>query len=198
MELDGKPIADLITGDATLEVFNKIYPDILTCEFVSEYQFILEMWSRYEFSKKSNNLDSHIFRALISVLFYKRKILPIHANASLNYLPNHNFNFVAYTEECGPIILSTQPKMSGRYKEVGLAVAVLRHVHRAAKSFLITLDAKEAKTVNKKIKNDLALGLDEVVVATAPEFNKLIKTLKSFTYIAPPKVDVLTSKRIIS
>ena len=188
----------LISGQATINVFDKAYADILTYKYKSEADFMTHMWSRYKSGPYSASLNGNVFEGLLAVIFYRSGIVPLYVQAKLCFVPNIDFDFVAYCEEYGPVILSAKTSLRERYKQADLEGMMLRHVHRAAKSFLITLDAKEAKTVNEKIKNDLALGLDEVVVATAPEFNKLIRTLKSFTYKAPPKVDVLTSKRVIS
>jgi len=191
-------ITSMISGQDTVSIFDEIYSDILTYDFTSESQFIIEMWSRYETMPKSKNLDISIFRALLLILLFRKNFLPIYTKARFYNLPNNSFDFVIYTEEFGPIVISAKINLRGRYKQSDLEGMMLRQFHRGAKSFLITLDEKEAKTVNNKIKNDLALGLDEVVVATAPEFDNLIKLLKSYTYIKPPKVDVLTSKRVIS
>ena len=197
-EVPNKKIFEFVTGHTTIHTFQDIYSDILTCKYSSPSEFMTVMWSRYVVRNYSKQLDVRIFRSLLSVLFYREGIYPMHLFVSFNHMPNIDFDFVAYSEENGPIILSAKTSLRERYKQADLEGMMLRHVHRAAKSFLITLDEKEAVTVNKKIKNDLALGLDEVVVATSSEFDALIKRLKGYTYIEPPKVDVLTSKRVIS
>ena len=194
---DDNILSSLVTGSETRQAFSVLYPDILTYDYKTSSIFIKHMWTRYIKTSLSKQLDVRIFRSLLSVLFYRERILPLYVKASFNHIPNIDFDFVAYCEEFGPVILSAKTSLRERYKQADLEGMMLRHVHRAAKSFLITLDAKDAKTVNLKIQNDLALGLDKVVVATAPEFDQLIKTLKAFTYIEPPIVQVLTSKRVI-
>ena len=65
-----------------------------------------------------------------------------------------------------------------RYKQADLESIALKYVHRKALSYLITLDEKEANGVKNKIVSGDVIGLDNVIVATNPEFDELILELK--------------------
>ena len=74
----------------------------------------------------------------------------------------------------------------------------LKYVHRKALSFLVTLEAKEAKGVQAKIKSGGVIGLDRVVLADTKEFDELIEELKSYKFSDPPTVKVIASNQIIT
>lgn len=189
---DFKTLPNFISGEAMVSVFDEVYSDILTYKFKSEHQFMIEMWTRYLNISHSKHLDFRIFQALLLILFYKRNILPIYTKASFHNLPNNNFDFVAYTENFGPLVVSTKVKLRSRYKQPDLKGMLLRQTHRTAKNYLITLDGKETKTLNKKIESNQVLGIDRVIVATSPEFDSFIESLMPYTYIKAPKVNTFT------
>lgn len=103
-----------------------------------------------------------------------------------------------YTSERGPICLSVKTSLRERYKQADLEAIALKYVHRKALSYLITLEENEAKSVKAKIKSGDIIGLDDVIVATAPEFDELIKKLKEFEFSEPPTVKVIESNQIIT
>ena len=195
------PIADdlerlqLISGPKIKEIFNNIYPDILTIQYNSESDFIQEMWVRY--TQGNPSLNGSVFEGLLAVMFFRSGILPLYIQAKLSFVPNVEFDFIAYSKEYGPIVLSAKTSLRERYKQADLEGMMLRQVHRKSKSFLITLNEIEAGSVNAKIKMGEVLGLDSVVLANCKKFDNLIKKLKSLTLFKPEMLDVVTSARFI-
>lgn len=186
----------LISGKGISRIFDDIYSDILTFKYSSESEFIAELWQRYE--ANSVSMNGAVFEGLLATILYKSGVLPLFVQAKLSFVPNVDFDFVAYSREFGPVILSAKTSLRERYKQADLEGMMLRQVHRRSKSYLITLNAKEAKSVNKKIEKGLVLGLDKVVVATEPSFDELIDELKTMHFYRPDKIDVLISSRVIS
>ncbi len=186
----------LVSGPKVLKIFDNLYSDILDINYDSESKLMEELWSRYK--PESPSLNGYVFEGILATIFYRSGILPLYVQAKLYFVPNVDFDFVAYTKECGPIILSAKTSLRERYKQADLEGMILRQVNRRSKSFLITLNEVEAKSVNEKIKNGLVLGLDDVIVATDERFDLLIKELKEFSFYKPEKIDVLTSTRLIS
>ena len=190
---------NLISGMKVPDIFDLLYSDILSISYKSESELIDELWSRYEqYEKKQPSLNGAVFEGILATILYRSDIVPLYVQAKLSFVPNVDFDFVAYTKEFGPIILSAKTSLRERYKQADLEGMMLRQVHRNAKSYLITLNSKEAESVNKKIANGLVLGLDDVIVANHIRFDDLISKLKSYTYFQPKKIDVLTSTRLIS
>lgn len=185
----------LISGDKVSEIFDRIYPEILTKDITSEGEFINELWSRYD--PVTASLNGKIFEGLLATVFYRSGILPFYVEAKLAFVPNVSFDFVAYSREYGPIVLSAKTSLRERYKQADLEGMMLRQVHRRSKSYLITLNEKEARTVNEKIETGLVLGLDDVVVASSEGMDTLISGLKKLEYYEPEKIDILSGNRIV-
>ncbi len=186
---------NLVSGDGTLEIFDELFQDILTADIGSEATFIDKLWRRY--ANRNPALNGNVFEGILATIFYRSGILPLYVQAKLSFVPNIDFDFVAYSEECGPVILSAKTSLRERYKQADLEGMMVRQVHRKAKSFLLTLDTPEADNVNRKISEGLVLGIDSVVVANDESFDALIEELQSYTYIEPGKIDVLQSSRLI-
>jgi len=186
---------DLISGEKTASIFDQLYSDILTASYTSESDFISQLWGRY--GSQTPSLNGAVFEGILATVLYRSNILPLYAQAQLVYVPNINFDFVAYTEELGPIILSAKTSLRERYKQADLEGMMLKNVHRKSKSYLITLNTKEAATVNNKINTGLVLGIDKVVVATSLAFDELICKLKKYNYSEAGSIDILTSARLI-
>ena len=186
----------LISGKGISKIFDDIYGDILTYRYSSESEFISKMWDRYE--ANSVSMNGAVFEGLLATILFRSGILPLFVQAKLSFVPNVDFDFVAYSKEFGPVILSAKTSLRERYKQADLEGMMLRQVHRKSKSYLITLNEKEAASVNQKIEKGLVLGLDKVVVATDKAFNNLIEDLKLLNFYRPDKIDVLTSSRMIT
>ena len=175
---------NLISGDKVKEVFDKHFSDILTKEISKDSDFVSEMWERYPEGERG--INGRVFEGLLATVLYGNKILPIYQQAKLAFVPNVQFDFVAYTGEFGPIVLSAKTKLRERYKQADLEGMMVRQVHRKTKSYLLTLDLlQEARRINKKIDEMQVLGIDRVVVAKNPEFDELIKELRSYSYQSP-------------
>lgn len=103
-----------------------------------------------------------------------------------------------YTAERGPICWSVKTSLRERYKQADLESIALKYVHRKALSYLITLSEKEANSVKTKIKTGDVIGLDNVVVATKPEFDDLVAELKAFDFQELPTVKVIESTQVVT
>jgi hypothetical protein len=183
---------NLITGPRVKEVFDEYFSDILTKEITKHSDFVKEMWDRYpEGGQPVTN--GKVFEGLLATVLYLNKVLPLYQQPKLAFVPNVEFDFVAYSRESGPIVLSAKTSLRERYKQADLEGMMLRQVHRKAKSFLITLNVGEAKRVNEKIDEGKVLGLDRVVVATNPQFDELLEELKTYSYYEPEPVPMIRS-----
>ncbi len=186
---------NLISGKKLSMIFDDIYSDILTISYGSESAIIKELWARY--TPMSPSLNGSVFEGILAAIFFRSSILPLYVQAKISFVPNVDFDFVAYTREFGPIILSAKTSLRERYKQADLEGMMLRQVHRRSKSYLITLNEDEANNVNKKIKNGQVLGLDRVLIASHQTFDQLIAELKTYNYYRPEKIDILTSSRLV-
>ena len=187
---------NLISGPAVIKVFDEYFSDILMIDITSPSAAITELWSRYP-SGKASSLNGKVFEGLLATIFYRCGIFPLYVEARLSFVPNVEFDFVAYSKKFGPIILSAKTSLRERYKQADLEGMMVRQMHRKAKSFLITLNSKEARVVNAKIDTGQVLGLDSVVVATDIAFDHLIDDIKMYEYFEPEKIEVPSCKRLV-
>lgn len=182
------------------EVFtNHIEPDFMN-NTMSPSEYVNYCWRKYERSgvPRNNSLNGTIFELIIASLFVKERILPLHLQANVAFVPNVNFDAVLYTAESGPIGLSLKTSLRERYKQADLEAVALKYVHRKAENYLLTMDADEAETVSGKISDGAVLGLDKAILATSPSFDEFIELLKTRTFISPGQVEIITASRVIT
>ena len=128
----------------------------------------------------------------------KERLLPLHLQAKVAFVPNVIFDSLLYTEENGPIAISMKTSLRERYKQADLEAIALKYVHRKAKNYLITVSNEENILVNNKISTGSIIGIDQSILATDQSFDTFINDLKNYNYITPGQVDIVQSSRIIS
>lgn len=183
------------------QVFEYLIPDIFATEFrgLSPSQFIAAGWHRYEvYPSRTNNLNGRIFEYLLAVTLVREEIFPFFMQAKVAFVPNVNYDILLYTNDNRPICISAKTSLRERYKQAALEAFALKNVHRRAKSYLLTLDAKEAKRESKKLITGDVLGLDAIVVATSHDFDKVIETLKTLEFKTPEPVEVISASHVVT
>lgn len=192
---------NIISGEKTINIFDKLFKNILKKKITFSAGFINTSWKRFKgssaYNSKNYSLNGNVFEGLLAALFYREGISPLFRQAKMAFIPNIKFDFVAYSKEIGPIVLSAKTSLRERYKQADLEGMMMRQVHRRAKSYLLTLDEEEARNVNNKIREGKVLGLDRVYVASEPEFDDLVEELKSWTLIEPAAQPLVQSSRVI-
>lgn len=119
-------------------------------------------------------------------------------SAKVAFVPNVIYDLMFYTAVRGPICWSVKTSLRERYKQADLESIALKYVHRKALSYLITLNEKEAKNVKRKVESGDVIGLDDVIVATQPEFDDLVAELKRFDFNEPPTFKVIESSQVVT
>jgi hypothetical protein len=143
-------------------------------------------------------LNGKIFEYILATLFFREEILPLYISAKVAFVPNVIYDLMFYTSERGPICLSAKTSLRERYKQADLEAIALKYVHRKALCYLLTLEEYEATRVKEKINSGGVIGLDDVIIATNPEFDELIASLKKYKFSEPPTVKVIESNQIIT
>lgn len=181
-------------------VFNDhIEPNFLN-NTMQPSEYVNYCWDRYCNSgvPRNNSLNGSIFELIISSLFIKEDILPLHIQAQVAFVPNVKFDAVLYTTENGPIGVSMKTSLRERYKQADLEAIALKYVHRKAENYLFTMDEEEADTVSKKIATGDILGINKAILTTDTSFDAFISELKTKSFIAPGKVDIITAASVIT
>jgi hypothetical protein len=176
-------------------IFDSLFQSFLTIKYKKPSDYISTYWEAFQnHAEGNNNLNGKMFEYILATLFVRENILPLYLSAKVAFVPNVIYDLMFYTAERGPICISAKTSLRERYKQADLEAIALKYVHRKALSYLVTLEANEAKSVQAKIKSGDVIGLDNVVVATSSDFNDLIDELKAYQFSEPPTVKVIESK----
>lgn len=191
----------IVLGDDTkaASVFDSLHPDFRQIKYGNPSEYVRIYWDLYsKNSETNNNLNGKIFEYILATLCVREGILPLYMSAKVAFVPNVIYDLMFYTAERGPICWSVKTSLRERYKQADLEAIALKYVHRKALNYLITLSNTEAQGVKAKIKTGDIIGLDNVIVATEPEFDVIISELKQFVFAEPPTVKVIESNQIVT
>lgn len=186
----------LLQGPKVIAKIEELYPDIGETELDSPSKAFSMLWSRYPQGEKGMN--GKVFEALLAVILYRRGIKPLYIQAKAAFVPNVDFDFLVYDACNGPIAISAKTSLRERYKQAALEGMALQQVYRKAKSYLLTLNAAEAATVNKKIITNDVLGLHRVIDVCSTEFDTFLSDIAGLELIFAGKVPVITYRNIVS
>ena len=100
---------NIISGEKTINVFDKLFKNILKKKILSSSGFINTNWKRFKtssaYNSKNYSLNGNVFEGLLAALFYRVGIYPLFRQAKMAFIPNIEFDFVAYSKEIGPVVL---------------------------------------------------------------------------------------------
>lgn len=157
-------------------------------EYVENYLYALNRIGR-------SKPNSTLFEYIIYTLLYRERIKPFYPHTSISEVPLIKYDTLLFSQEC-PICLSLKTSLRERYKQADLEAIALKYVHRKAKSFLLTLDEKEAKTTKSKIPEGLLIGLDDVIDCHTEQLDELLDILKSIKFCESKKIDVIVGNLV--
>lgn len=184
----------------TAQTFERLFGDIdfEHVEYTTPQNYIKQYWDKYKKGGLSNNtLNGNIFEMIIYTLLYREGLIPFYTQAKVAFVPNVEFDTILYTPS-RPISLSLKTSLRERYKQADLEAIALVHVHRKAKSYLLTLDPNEAALCKSKIKSGEIIGLDGIVDCNTTDIDNLIIELKKIQeeLQVSPKVEVVKGNLI--
>ena len=159
------------------------------------HKFMDKWWTLLTASVTNSNLRGGIFEHLLATVFIREGLLPFYVQAQVEFVPNVRFDFLFWTQEKGPIIISAKTSLRERYKQADLEAMAISSVHRRSETYLVTLDAAEAARVSTKISSGDVQFLKQVVVANSVALDDLIANLKSLTLMSAPVIRTLRAGR---
>lgn len=188
------------SNNIAAKIFEELHPNFLEVKYKRPSDYVSFFWSKYQEHSTNNgiNVNGKIFEYILATLFIREGLLPLYVSAKVAFVPNVIYDMMFYTDERGPICISAKTSLRERYKQADLEAIALKYVHRKALAYLITLNTVEAAGVKAKIKSGHVIGLDDVIVATSADFDKLIVELKEFNISEPPTVKVLNSNQVVT
>ena len=164
--------------------------------YKNPHEYVTMYYDEYcnKYKDSDVSLNGKIFELIIATLFLREGLFPIYMQAKVAFVPNADYDLVMYSMAENPYAFSLKTSLRERYKQADLEAIALKYVHRRAKCYLITMSKSEAGNVKKKIQSGDVIGLDEVIVASEPEFDNLIKTLKSEKFKEAGTKEIITSQ----
>ena len=72
----------------------------------------------------------------------------------------------------------------------------MKYVHRKARSFLLTMNSQEAKSIKAKIPQGEVIGLDDVIDCNTDQLDDLIVFLKQMSFCESTQIDVVTGNLV--
>jgi hypothetical protein len=159
------------------------------------HQFLGKHWNQLTSTIANSSLRGGIFEHLLATVFIREGLLPFYVQAQVEFVPNVRFDFLFWTEENGPIIISAKTSLRERYKQADLEAMAISSVHRRSETFLVTLDTSEAARVTAKINIGDVQFLKQVIVADHAYFDDLIGYLKTLTLVSAPIIKTLRAGR---
>ena len=184
----------------TAKTFESLFGDVdfEHINYTSPKDYIKQYWDKYKEGGLSNNtMNGNIFEIIIYTLLYREGLTPFYTQAKVAFVPNVEFDTILYTPS-RPISLSLKTSLRERYKQADLEAIALVHVHRRAKSYLLTLDPNEAAICKSKVKSGEIIGLDGIVDCNTSDIDDLITELKKIQgeLQISPKVEVIKGNLI--
>ena len=175
----------------TAKMFESLFgeTDFEHLHYTSPKDYIKQYWDKYKEGGLSNNtMNGNIFEIIIYTLLYREGLTPFYTQAKVAFVPNVEFD----------TILSLKTSLRERYKQADLEAIALVHVHRRAKSYLLTLDPNEAAICKSKVKSGEIIGLDGIVDCNTSDIDDLISELKNIQeeLQVSPKVEVIRGNLI--
>lgn len=175
----------------------KIQPELDSIVYSSPSEYVATMWDRVQKSSMPTTMNGTAFELILACALIKEKLRPFYMSAEVQFVPNARFDIMFYAHDIGPIVLSAKTSLRERYKQADLESLALRAVYRRSETYLVTLDEREAKSVQAKIRSGDVTSLNSCVVATSSEFDDLLKELHEHTMIAAPTLPIVHEGRFI-
>lgn len=181
---------------ATTRLFDSLIKGhtFMTVKYNTPKEYVEKYWTALEKANKPT-LHTNTFKYIIYSLLYREGIKPFYTQAKVAFVPNVNYDALLYNQSA-PVSLSLKTSLRERYKQADLEAVALRYIYRRAKSYLLTMDTREANVQKAKILSGDIMGLDEIIDCNTDDINRLIANLKTMQFTTSIKIDTVEGNLI--
>jgi hypothetical protein len=180
----------------SLKLFSELIPDVEADPTLCPSQFISRYWDEFEKNQPESSLRGSVFEYMIAAVLCREKILPLYRQAKVSFVPGIDYDFILYSKENGPIVISAKTSLRERWKQADLEAVVLKNVHRKSLTYLVSLD--ETAVLSRRKHPEETMGINAYVLANTAEFDDLISGLKKLHFTEAPEVNVIESGTLIT
>ena len=166
----------------------------MSVKYKSPQEYIYQYWQALQKANQPN-LHGNVFEYIIYSLLFRENIRPFYTQAKVAFVPNVNFDALLYNRSA-PISLSLKTSLRNGYKMADLEAVALRYIYRRSKSYLLTMDTKEANVQKAKILSGDIMGLDAIIDCNTEDINQLIAELKKVQFTTSIKIDAVEGNLI--
>ena len=181
---------------ASTQLFDSLLgsKSFMSVKYKTPQEYVQKYWEALEKANKPT-LQTNTFRLIIYSLLYREGIRPFYTQAKVAFVPNVNYDALLYNQSA-PVSLSLKTSLRERYKQADLEAVALRYIYRRAKSYLLTMDTREANVQKAKILSGDIMGLDEIIDCNTDDINRLIANLKTMQFTTSIKIDTVEGNLI--
>lgn len=173
------------------QIFDSLFPGktFMSIKYKTPQEYVQKYWKALEEADQPS-YHGNVFEYIIYTLLYREGIRPFYTQAKVAFVPNVNYDALLYNQSV-PVSLSLKTSLRERYKQADLEAVALRYIYRRAKSYLLTMDTREANVQKAKILSGDIMGLDEIVDCNTDDINRLIANLKVMQFTTSIKIDTV-------
>jgi len=178
-------------GNTSSQIFDNLFPGktFMTIKYKTPQEYVEKYWKALEQANQPS-YHGNVFEYIIYTLLYREGIRPFYTQAKVAFVPNVNYDALLYNQSA-PVSLSLKTSLRERYKQADLEAVALRYIYRRAKSYLLTMDTREANVQKAKILSGDIMGLDEIIDCNTDDINQLIANLKRMQFTTSIKIDTV-------
>ena len=182
----------------TKEIFKDICSAVSSSLHGSKFVANAYKWYGENFPN-APSINGSIFELLVLEALKRERIGPIYYKTRFLFVPNVEFDILLYNPT-KPVVLSCKTSLRERYKQAVLEGFVLKQVYRQSRVYLLTLNAKEGRTLQRKIEAIEVVGIDKCIVIKQDldDFDQLLQDLSKEIFTMAEPVEPLSARQLLT
>lgn len=183
------------------EILEKFTCELPSIEYTVPSEYVKSSWFLYQkikinVQRKSNTVDSDVFRIIIFNVLIHENILPFHVDSKVAFVSDVKFDIVLYTIKNELICISLNPFLKKQIELYDLETMLLKHFYKKSISYLLTLDEHNMKAEITDDYKKKCVWLNDIIDATSINFDTLIEEFKKFHFSVSPTINIIESNHI--
>ena len=178
-------LASITSNQKLIATIKGIQPTLEHFPYNSASLYTDKLWKLFDKEISDNSARGTAFEFLIAFTLLRENISTFYYQVAFNNIAWAEYDILVFTEEIGPIVLSCKTSLRERWKQAEFEAQLMKRDFPKSRSFLITMDPKESSVANK-IKNGPKSGLEKVMRANQPAFDRIIEEIKGYKVIPAP------------
>ena len=173
-----------------LEVINDVV------EYRGASAFMKAIESRMPNGPKDQSKRGNIFADAFAEVLLQEKIGPVMREMEYAYAPEAEFDYILYRQDGFVITFALKVSFRERWKQASSAARIVRGAQIPSKHYIMTLSADDDRKRKDDIKRNPG-GLDECILATSDDLDRLIRELKGYRFADEvPAIPMFRYRRI--